>query len=67
MSITKMRTTPLKAIQAKCKECAGGSVGSASDCASKECPLFSYRPGVMENRSGFETRRPFIIQVSSSR
>ena len=67
MSITKKRTTPLIAIQAKCGECAESNLGEASDCVTKACPLFSFRPGVKVNRNDFETRRPFIVQASNSK
>ena len=67
MSITKARTTPLQAIQAKCNECTKSNLGNASDCVTRECPLFSYRSGVTANRGGFEARKPFIVQVSNSR
>lgn len=37
--------TPIKAIRAKCLDCAGDSSNDVRDCVITECPLYAYRLG----------------------
>lgn len=37
--------TPIKAIRAKCLDCACGSNHEVRNCPIKECPLYEYRLG----------------------
>ena len=44
--------TPLKAIRAKCLECASGHPKEVRLCPSKNCPLYQFRMGNNPNRTG---------------
>ena len=44
------RTSPLKAIRAKCLDCCGFQMGEVRLCPSEDCPLWKYRFGA--NKSG---------------
>lgn len=44
-------TTPIRAIRAKCVECAGGKV-AATACSKEECSLHPYRTGHYPARMG---------------
>ena len=44
-------TTPIKAMRAKCIECAGGKI-AATKCEKEDCPLFPYRTGRDPARAG---------------
>jgi hypothetical protein len=46
------RLTPLKAIRAKCLECAGGSWAEVRRCNIPDCSLFEYRFGSNPARKG---------------
>lgn len=46
-----MIRTPVKAIRAKCSECAG-SPRAATRCEKEECPLYHYRLGRNPARAG---------------
>lgn len=39
------KNTPLRAIQAKCIDCSGGSRKEVDRCTVKKCPLFPYKNG----------------------
>ncbi len=45
------RSTPVRAIRAKCLECQGGSRKGVRDCTA-ECPLLRFRMGKNPNRAG---------------
>ncbi len=44
--------SPLKAIRAKCLECAGGKPSVVRNCESVDCPLHNLRMGHNPSRSG---------------
>ena len=44
------RTSPLKAIRAKCLDCMGFQLGEVRNCPSQDCPLWKYR--FASNKSG---------------
>ena len=44
--------TPLKAIRAKCLECACGHPKEVRLCPSNNCPLYQFRMGNNPNRTG---------------
>lgn len=37
--------TPMKAIRAKCLDCANGQFVEVRECPVKKCPLWEYRTG----------------------
>lgn len=39
------RTTPMKAIRAKCLECSNGQYSEVRLCPAVNCPLYAYRLG----------------------
>jgi len=45
------RLTPIRAIRAKCSECAG-SPRAATRCEKEDCPLYPYRTGRNPARAG---------------
>ena len=48
---------PLKAIRAKCVDCAGGHRSAVRDCSATDCPLHCYRFGHNPRRQGIGGRR----------
>lgn len=50
--MSEPRFSPLKAIRAKCVDCAGGSFQEVKNCPSEKCPLWPYRSGKNPNRKG---------------
>lgn len=46
-----MKLTPIRAIRAKCTECAG-SPRAATRCEKEDCPLYPYRTGRNPARAG---------------
>ena len=46
-----MKLTPIRAIRAKCIECAG-SPRAATRCEKEDCPLYPYRTGRNPARAG---------------
>jgi hypothetical protein len=61
--IMKDRLTPIKAIRAKCIECAG-SRGDVKVCQEMECKVFPYRFGKNPARKGIGGLKtlPFWLQ-----
>jgi len=47
-----MNLRPLKAIRAKCLDCAGGQMKEIRFCTVENCSLYSYRFGSNPNRKG---------------
>lgn len=43
--MNEQRTTPLKAIRAKCLDCSCGSAAEVRECVIPTCPLFPFRMG----------------------
>jgi len=67
----KKNLTPLKAIRAKCLDCAAEQPSEARNCMIYECSLFSYRFGKNPNRAskgnlkgGFGTKYPTQLTIS---
>jgi len=58
------RLTPIKAIRAKCIECAG-SRGDVKVCREMECKLFPYRFGKNPARKGIGGRRSPIFSLET--
>ncbi len=52
------RLTPLKAIRAKCLDCAGGSCKEVRLCPNADCPLHFFRAGKNPNRAGIGNPKP---------
>ncbi len=48
--------TPIKAIRAKCLECACKRPSEVRKCESYECPLFPYRMGKNPKRKGISSK-----------
>lgn len=64
--IKRNKETPLKAIQAKCMECAGGSLDRIESCIASACPLFSFRYGIKPKTNILGHSKPFIIRIANS-
>ena len=45
------KTTPVKAIKAKCLDCCCGDRNEVKECTAKDCPLWSFRLGKNPNRA----------------
>lgn len=48
------KTTPMRAIRAKCVDCSGGSTLEVKECPVKDCSLFIFRLGKNPNRPARE-------------
>ncbi len=54
----RRQLTPLKAIRAKCLDCAGGSCTEVRLCPNEDCPLHFFRAGKNSNRAGIGKPSP---------
>ncbi len=54
----RRQMTPLKAIRAKCLDCAGGSCKEVRLCPNEDCPLHFFRAGKNPNRAGIGNPKP---------
>lgn len=57
--------TPLKAIRAKCLECAGRRK-AVRNCEEANCPLFAFRFGKNPKRRGIGAPESFLFKTSHS-
>ena len=65
-AMEERRTTPLKAIRAKCLDCCGGSVAEVKRCPCADCSLYPYRFGKNPRRSGVINKGSFLPKNNGS-
>ena len=58
--------TPIKAIRAKCLDCAAGSVIEVNECPFPDCSLYPYRHGKNPNRKGIVHEGSFKAKNTAS-
>ena len=52
--------SPLRAIRAKCLDCAGHQAKEVRDCLIRTCALWPFRMGKNPNRKGLGPRLPTL-------
>ncbi len=61
-----IKTTPIKAIRAKCLECSNYQPKEVRNCLIIDCPLFPYRFGKNPNRKGIRKNIGSFSQKQST-
>ncbi len=61
-----IKTTPIKAIRAKCLECSNYQPKEVRNCLILDCPLYPYRLGKNPNRKGIRKNTASFSQKSST-
>lgn len=64
--MSEAKTTPLRAIRAKCMECSCGNTAEVRNCVIPRCPLYPYRFGHNPARAGIGSKSPAFLQKASS-
>ncbi len=54
--------TPMKAIRAKCLDCAGGKPAEVTKCHITDCTLYPYRFGTRPHYQGHERKKRELTQ-----